>query len=556
MDRHDIQTVSTGGPYNRADIRASLIGGQALSPSFSSVLQTSLSPSVALGSYTPTFTRATTTYQTDFAGKLNAVLSGEARFQGARRVQNLVPTKSEDSSADAFAGNTNSSATATLITLSYANTSYYYKITTATIQPGATIVFRVKLTAGTKTGVTLRATGSVGTVGAAVGNVTMTGTPTVFSIAASNGNPTAQTVIFGFENRAAVGASDTTAGNFTVQHWQLENTTGQANQNPSEYVSVGVLSAPYHGAGVDGVQYFNYLNGNTVASNVVTQAQGLPIVAGQSGVSASAPVDALGPMGEIDELAATQYLGVTGTPATQTTASLGTGKYCLWVVGSGSATSSAGTATITGGGAATAASPNVFTVTGAGTVTVTVAGTVTFFQLENGAFPTTQIANAGAAGTTVTRIKDVTQYVSAGNIAATMSGTIQVAPEQTFGTFTGYVFSTYVDANNSTSVLFDGTNLIARKRIGGTNHDATIAWTPTANTVAKVGFRFDGVNGCDVWLNGVKGANNNTTTAAQIGTNFQIGADGNSANQDDCMHRFFNAYSTSLSDAKMAALTT
>jgi len=99
MDRHDIQTVSTGGPYNRADIRASLIGGQALSPSFSSAFQTSLSPSVALGSYTPTFTRATTGYVLGYAA--SAVLgvddpvlllcaSGEARFKGARRISEGV----------------------------------------------------------------------------------------------------------------------------------------------------------------------------------------------------------------------------------------------------------------------------------------------------------------------------------------------------------------------------------------------------------------------------------------------------------------------------------
>jgi hypothetical protein len=37
-----------------------------------------------------------------------------------------------------------------------------------------------------------------------------------------------------------------------------EDVTGQSNQNPSEYVSCGVLAAPYYGAGVDGVQYFNY----------------------------------------------------------------------------------------------------------------------------------------------------------------------------------------------------------------------------------------------------------------------------------------------------------
>ena len=49
-----------------------------------------------------------------------------------------------------------------------------------------------------------------------------------------------------------------------------EDVTSQSNQNPSEYVSTGVLSAPYHGAGVDRAKYFTTNNGNTVSSNIVT----------------------------------------------------------------------------------------------------------------------------------------------------------------------------------------------------------------------------------------------------------------------------------------------
>ena len=59
----------------------------------------------------------------------------------------------------------------------------------------------------------------------------------------------------------------------------LEVVTGQSNQAPAEYVSVGVLSTPFHGAGVDGVKYFSTTNGNSVASNVVTEASGSPISA-------------------------------------------------------------------------------------------------------------------------------------------------------------------------------------------------------------------------------------------------------------------------------------
>ena len=134
-------------------------------------------------------------------------------------------------------------------------------------------------------------------------------------------------------------------------------------------------------------------------------------------------------LGLLVESERTQYLGVTDTPATQTTASLPTGTYCLWIEGTGSATSSAGTATGSGFGAATEGSVNAFTLTGAGTVTITVAGTVDIFQLEkvgstNGDFPTSYIPNAGAAGTSVTRNKDVISVDVSSEVLHTGIGTV------------------------------------------------------------------------------------------------------------------------------------
>ena len=58
----------------------------------------------------------------------------------------------------------------------------------------------------------------------------------------------------------------------------MEPVSGQSNQAPAEYVSVGVVAGPlYHGAAVDGVQYFTTTNGNSVTANVVTEAPGTAI---------------------------------------------------------------------------------------------------------------------------------------------------------------------------------------------------------------------------------------------------------------------------------------
>jgi hypothetical protein len=52
---------------------------------------------------------------------------------------------------------------------------------------------------------------------------------------------------------------------------QLEDVTGQSVQTPSEYVSTNVLTtAPYHGANVDGVKYFDTdINGIAIPENTL-----------------------------------------------------------------------------------------------------------------------------------------------------------------------------------------------------------------------------------------------------------------------------------------------
>lgn len=92
----------------------------------------------------------------------------------------------------------------------------------------------------------------------------------------------------------------------------------------------------------------------------------------------------------------TNFLLNSAAPATQTTASLSATSYTLWVIGTGTATVTAGTAVGTGFGTASAGAPNTFSITSAGTVTVTVAGSLTRFQLENAGYANSYIPTTGA----------------------------------------------------------------------------------------------------------------------------------------------------------------
>lgn len=225
------------------------------------------------GTGNPTFTRATTAYVTDFEGLLKQVPSGAARFSGARVVRNLVVASTNIGGAGftrtvTGAGSLTqvSSTTYTLATngTTASDVARIASVSAGTSIPaGSTVTYRVKLSASAP--VTLYwvlATSSIDT-GA---NIAVTTTPTVYSRTVSNGTGTTVSVRI----QAQGSVSGNVSVDVTMDEWQIEDVTGQSNQFCSDYVSVGVLSAPYHGAGVDGLAYFNYENPWTVTGNVAT----------------------------------------------------------------------------------------------------------------------------------------------------------------------------------------------------------------------------------------------------------------------------------------------
>ncbi len=108
----------------------------------------------------------------------------------------------------------------------------------------------------------------------------------------------------------------------------------------------------------------------------------------------------------------TQFLLNSAVPVTQTTASLATGTYQFWCIGSGSVTSSLGTATATGVGAqgCSTGTAQTISISVLGTLTFTVSGSVDRFQLEKGSFPTPFIVSTSVQ---MVRATETAQFTGA-----------------------------------------------------------------------------------------------------------------------------------------------
>lgn len=308
-----------------------------LTPKLKAPLLTTIVPTV--GPNPTSFTRALAAYVKDHEGLLKLARSGEVRFEGARRVENLV-LKSQD-------------VTPVVAVWEYNNCT---GVDSSTINVTATPGFHIRgylrndgsgyaFPRGALVAVSFEAKRISGT-----GNVDVdvsdiySGTHALTSDWKRFGTPSSAlvTTAYGLD---FIDFDFSATGTYGVRNIQVEVLTGQRNQNPSEYVSRGVLASPYHGAMVDGVKYFSTVNPYTVASNVIIDSTGL-----------------------------TNYFVNSAAAATQTTPSLAPGTYTIWCEGAnGSITVSAGTATISGAGTATPGSPVTFTVLTAGTVVLTVA---------------------------------------------------------------------------------------------------------------------------------------------------------------------------------------
>ena len=164
----------------------------------------------------------------------------------------------------------------------------------------------------------------------------------------------------------------------SIERPQIEDVTGQTDQTASEYVSNGVESFPYHGAGVDGVKYFQ------------TKKDGLALDED--------------PYFLVEKQGGNLFLN-SDTPVTQTITVVSGKDYTIKKMGTGSIQlSGAGNGTVN----------DEITITATTTSLVcTVNGVVDMVQVEQSNYSSSYIAASGAA---VTRSADVLKYeFGAGN---------------------------------------------------------------------------------------------------------------------------------------------
>lgn len=241
-------------------------------------------PAFGGGSYA-TFARASAATVSDFEGVIKEARAGEARFKGARRVENLVNTSSlaiggagwsvtsgatidsgiadPSGGTDAARVNKGSSVDGDVLANNSARVTeniYGRKFVTSLWVKGE----------GSDIGKTCNITckRSSGTFAAAQVNITLTGAWQRVSTGVFTGLSDSLGI------KMSIYMDGTTCQSVLVYGVQIEEVSGQTIQLPSEYITVGALPAPYHGAGVDGVKYFDYRNGNSVASGIVTDARG------------------------------------------------------------------------------------------------------------------------------------------------------------------------------------------------------------------------------------------------------------------------------------------
>ena len=227
------------------------------------------------------YTRATIATVTDHEWVIRNCIAGEARFQWARRVQNLTTYSQEANSWNKFSvtvswtkvAYTDGSLIGQTVVSAAASAVHYISNGTWPVIIWNTYLFSVSVKAAWVNFVQLAFAASTAYQNFNLTNGSMTGTAgagsvvdewngwyrcTVKFVSTLGTNAGQGIVIISSmgDGRLSANLWDGVSG-ISVCRMQLEDVTGQSIQTPWEYVSTNVLTnAPFHGSNVDGVKCF------------------------------------------------------------------------------------------------------------------------------------------------------------------------------------------------------------------------------------------------------------------------------------------------------------
>jgi hypothetical protein len=216
---------------------------KAFVTSFNAPLISSLVPASAWGSASPTFTRADATAcatHTDFEGVVRVVPANCARFMGARLVRNLL-TFTEDFSNVAWNKTVITAAIGNTVTFS-ASTLSRIEETAAGNQVGKTLRFSVDLSGTPGEQVNIALVDNGGAFASSSVSVTLSATPIRYSITRTGTADASSGLLARIQNGVTA-----TVKVVVASRPMTEDVTGQTNQNPSEYVPVG-MGGPLYGS--------------------------------------------------------------------------------------------------------------------------------------------------------------------------------------------------------------------------------------------------------------------------------------------------------------------
>lgn len=266
------------------------VGTLGLTPLFEWIGTNSLEAAIGTD---PTFTRSTSATVEDFEGLIRTVKINESRFQGARRVGNYIGN-SEDLSASSWltipsviltSGHTDPLGGTTAFRLGSSNNQAYIldQQTPSEIPVGAKTLSSIWIKRVTGTGLIQCYSAKSG------GNrQTITGVTTEWKRFVLN--PEVKST----SNSLFGPVIHVTGDEIDIWHPQVEIISGQANQNPSEYVSTGTASATATNL-IEGVQASDFsLSANNFATDQADGSIKFTKTTGGDGVGATLTFSAYG----------------------------------------------------------------------------------------------------------------------------------------------------------------------------------------------------------------------------------------------------------------------